>query len=276
VFPASRFSLPEAISLLHPKDGRAVFALPWEGVTLVGTTDVDHHVDMAVEPSISAAEADYLIDAIRHAFPTQKLGMDDVISTYSGVRGVINTGASDPSKESREHALWREDGLLTVTGGKLTTFRLMAREALRAVKDALPEVSQIARRTRVLDDAPTDDKLASLDEEARARLIGRHGADASALISYGGDLGADRIDGTNAMWSELRWAAKNEAAVHLDDLLLRRVRLGLLAKEGGAPLMPRIRKIAQPELGWDDAKWDAEEKRYREIWNRCYGTRPNN
>ena len=282
IFPAARFALPEAFSLLHPKDGRAVFALPWEGVTLVGTTDVDHQGDLKVEPAISAQEADYLIEAVRHAFPTLNLTLGDVRSTYSGVRSVINTGKGDPSKESREHALWREDGLLTVSGGKLTTFRLMAREALRAVRDALPGLDgAAAKRTRVLDDAPSDDPaLAKLDDPTRSYIIGRHGIDAAAVLACGAEKGTTdggsvdgRIDDTSAMWAELRWAARSEGAVHLDDLLLRRVRLGLLADEGGMKLLPRIRAVVQSELAWDDARWAVEEKQYKETWTRCYGTR---
>jgi glycerol-3-phosphate dehydrogenase len=201
-----------------------------------------------------------------------KLAASDVRSTYSGVRGTVDTGVSDPSKESREHAIWNEDGLLTVTGGKLTTFRLMAREALRATKATLPAAGHV-RRTRILDDADGAAALAGLDDATRTHLVGRHGADAPDVVACGGDEAGERIADTNALWAELRWAARTEAVVHLDDLLLRRVRLGLLAEGGGQSLMARIREVAQPELGWDDGKWAAEEKRYRETWDSHYGTR---
>jgi glycerol-3-phosphate dehydrogenase len=272
IFPAEKLPLPEAISLLHPRDGRAVFAIPWEGVTLLGTTDVDHGADMGAEPATSAREADYLMEAASRAFPHMRLSLDDVRSSYSGVRGVIDTGASDPSKESREHAIWREDGLLTVTGGKLTTFRLMAHEALRAVGDVLPAFEGRIARGRILD-AGGDGALDGLSSEARGRLVGRHGADAGPLLAAGKELGAEKIDDTPALWAELLWAAKTEGAVHLDDLLLRRVRVGLLGKDGGKAEMPRIRAIAQPELGWDDARWVREEARYLDMWSGCYGTR---
>src|SRR5205823_3966498 len=89
VFPAARLPLPEAISLMHPRDGRAVFAIPWEGVTLLGTTDVDHREGLRGEPSISDDEAHYLMEAARQAFPTLSLQLSDVRSTYAGVRPVI-------------------------------------------------------------------------------------------------------------------------------------------------------------------------------------------
>ncbi|RYE87441.1 MAG: glycerol-3-phosphate dehydrogenase/oxidase, partial [Myxococcales bacterium] len=178
-FPADRLPVPEAVSLLHPRDGRAVFLLPWQGVTMVGTTDVDHPGSLTAEPSIDAAEIDYLLELVHHATPSLKLGPDDVLGTWAGVRPVVDTGASDPSKESREHVVWNEDGLLTVTGGKLTTFRMMARHALHALRDALPELRTSDPITPLLDQqSRAADQLASLEAPARQRLLGLYGADA--------------------------------------------------------------------------------------------------
>ena len=271
VFSATRFPLGEAISLMHPRDGRAVFAIPWEGITLLGTTDVDHGADLETEPAMSSAEAEYLMEAAHLAFPSLDLGLGDVRSTYAGVRSVINTGASDPSKESREHAIWNERGLLTVTGGKLTTFRLMAREALRALERAVPGIGS-AKTVRILDDAPSVDD-ARLDEATQLRLAGRHGIEGASVMACADGDGVERIGDTPALWSELRWAARSEGVVHLEDLLLRRVRLGVLLGDETFRLMDRIRRIAQPELGWDDARWEREETAYRDVWTRAYGNK---
>ena len=78
------------------------------------------------------------------------------------------------------------------------------------------------------------------------------------------------MPGTLTVWAELRFAAASEGVIHLDDLLLRRVRVGLLLPQGGAALLPRVRAICQPELGWDDERWQAEERAYRALWQRCY------
>jgi glycerol-3-phosphate dehydrogenase len=109
-----------------------------------------------------------------------------------------------------------------------------------------------------------------LNEAARRRLLGRYGADAPTLVAAAQPGELEVIPGTTTLWAELRWAARAEAVVHLDDLLLRRVRLGLLLPEGGAAIMSRIRWICQGELGWDDARWAAEEAAYRALWQRCY------
>jgi glycerol-3-phosphate dehydrogenase len=256
--------LPEAVSLLHPRDQRAVFAIPWEGVTILGTTDIDHG-ELDEEPAISQAETEYLLESAQKAFPSAKLTEKDVISTFSGVRPVIDTGKSDPSKESREHAIWKEDGLLTISGGKLTTFVVMARDALAAAEE---ELGELGPRTRIFDAGPEEIKWSSsLDDVARARLMGRFGTEVSEIAS--GDL-ATPIDGSIALWSELRHAARAEAVVTLSDLLLRRVRLGLLLPNGGLDLITKIRAIAQPELGWDDARWDRELAAYEKTWKKAY------
>ena len=271
VLAGDRLPLKQAISMLHPRDGRAVFAIPWEGVTIVGTTDVDHHDDMWTEPRISSLELEYIMESLRHAFPRLALEEKDIRATWSGVRGVINTGASDPSKESREHALWQEDGLITVTGGKLTTFRVMALETLRAAKKQLPGVKRL-RRERILDDLAGEPFAGDIDPALHERLLGRHGVDAKTILAM--TEGTEPIADTAALWSELRFAARDEGVVHLEDLLLRRARIGLLAKNGGMDEVARIRAIAQSELGWDDATWMREEAAYRKTWTERYGSSP--
>jgi len=125
-FPAWRLPVAQSVSFLHPLDRRPVFIFPWEGITLIGTTDTDHRHSISDEPSISPDEVAYLMAAAEAPFPSIKLTLNDIISTFSGIRPVIGTGKADPSKEARDHVVWEEEGLLTVTGGKMTTFRLIA------------------------------------------------------------------------------------------------------------------------------------------------------
>jgi glycerol-3-phosphate dehydrogenase len=270
-FSPQRLPLSRAICLVHPRDGRPVFAFPWEGVILAGTTDVDHGEGIEVDPAIQPDEVDYIFAALQRAFPGLGLGPEDVISSIAGIRSVVDTGKANPSKESREHVLWEENGLLTVTGGKLTTFRLMAHDALRAVRGRLPGSPHFNPRLRVFDPPPDDtDLLAELDPAARLRLTGRYGAEAHNLANAASTGELSSIDGGVSLWAELRWAARAEAVVHLDDLLLRRVRLGLLSLRGGVPLLPRIRTIVQSELAWDDARWETEARDYARLWDRSY------
>jgi glycerol-3-phosphate dehydrogenase len=293
LFPGWRLPVAQAVSWPHPVDGRPVFAYPWESVTLVGTTDVDHPDDLDAGARISPAEADYLLAWVSAVFPSLDLAMTDVHATFAGVRPVIGSGKADPSAESRDHACWEEGGLLTVTGGKLTTFDAVALDALatlrrrfsgRSLADAAFDAA-----TPPLDPPPADvdaavrgdpasgwpEAYTTLPPALRRRLAGRHGADAVALV----EAAADRyelatIPGAPDPWAALRWAARAEGVVHLDDLLLRRVRLGLLLPDGGAGRLARIRSLVMPELGWDDARWDAEEAAYRARWARDHAPRP--
>lgn len=270
----SRQRLPtqRAVTFLHPRDRRPVFALPWEGVVLFGTTDVDHQEALSIDAKISPQEVEYLLSALQDVFPVLELTADDILATFAGVRAVVNTGKADPSKESREHVLWLENGLLTVSGGKLTTFRLMAHDALRKVAALLDASPPFSARQRVLDEvvlSVVSEK--SLPAVSRLRLLGRYGARASQILNLARQGELEPIGDTPSLWAELRWAAHGEAVVHLDDLLLRRVRLGLSLPQGGIGLMERIRATVQEELAWSDDRWKAELDAYQNLWKTCYG-----
>lgn len=272
VFPADKFPLSRAVSYAHPADGRPIFALPWEGVTLFGTTDVDHEGMARSDPGISAAELDYLLSALAHGFPVLKLDEGDIQATFAGVRAVVDTGKADPSRESREHVLWSENGLLTVTGGKLTTFRVMARDALKAAGKAGSGRLKLGE-SQALDQPTIPESLVLVDPVFRQRLAGRYGHDVPGLVQAAAPGELSPIDeriGRAALWAELRWAARAEGVVHLEDLLLRRVRLGLLLPGGGLGHMASIRAIVQPELGWDDRRWQLEQEVYRSHWQDTY------
>ncbi|NHZ71624.1 MAG: FAD-dependent oxidoreductase [Aquificales bacterium] len=270
IFRRWRLPMPQAVTFLHPIDQRPVMIFPWEGITLVGTTDVDHDEDVNREPAISPEETAYLLAAVEAQFPSLDITLDDVVAAFAGVRPVIGSGKEDPSDESRDHVVWQENGLLTVTGGKMTTFRLIALDALEAVSHLLPDIPEPDHKQPVLD--PVDVALAddNLTETCRRRLLGRYAAAAPALVAAAQADELTVIPGTQTLWAELRWAARAENVVHLDDLLLRRTRLGLLLQNGGAKLLPRIRTICQPELGWDDARWQQEEADYLALIACCY------
>ncbi|NOX63161.1 MAG: glycerol-3-phosphate dehydrogenase/oxidase [Chloroflexi bacterium] len=276
IFPYERLPIPCAVGFLHPKDGRPVFALPWEGATLFGTTDVDHRTELNTDPAISEAEYEYLLTALQQIFPGQALSADDVLATFAGLRPVVNTGKADPSKESREHVVWDEDDMITVSGGKLTTFRLMAWDALKKAAKHLGAV-HFDHRTPVLEPLP-EQALSLLEEEAltpqqRLRLLAHYGPRVVPALLSAGPAELETIPGTPYVWGELRLAARYEGVVHLDDLLLRRLRLGLLLPNGGIDRLDRVRDIVQWELGWDDARWEQEIADYARLWRSAYRAR---
>ncbi|MFZ5722595.1 MAG: glycerol-3-phosphate dehydrogenase/oxidase [Pseudomonadota bacterium] len=274
VVPHARLPVREAMTLLHPRDRRPVFVFPWEGTTVIGTTDLDHPQDLDIEAAITREEVEYLYDAIASQFDGPRLTDADVVSTWSGVRPVIaGDQAKDPSKERRDHAVWADGGLVTVSGGKLTTFRLIAHDALRAAAPFLGRALP-AFADRAL--APTPASPAA--DPARARHEqGRYGAALPAWreLLVAANAGADAaLAGTAYSPADILWSLRHEQVAHLDDLLLRRTRLGNLLPGGARDLLPSLRAVVQQELGWDDARWNDEVARYLDIWQRHYSLPP--
>lgn len=110
----------------------------------------------------------------------------------------------------------------------------------------------------------------SLPDWVDLRLLARYGPESAQRFEAAPASDHLPISSTPHIFGELRQAARSEGVIHLDDLLLRRVRLGLLLPNGGMDLLPRIRAIVQSELGWDDARWEQETSDYAELWNRAY------
>lgn len=271
IFPSWRLPVAQAISVLHPADRRPVFIIPWESVTLVGTTDIDHDRPLDEEPRISAKEVAYLMMTARTEFPSLNLTLDDVLMTFSGVRPVVGTGELNPSKESRDHVIWEEKGLLTVTGGKLTTFRLIALDVLKAAKHHFPGMPIPNKKMPILNHVEmTLPGATGLDEQQCYRFLGRYGSAARVIAAVALPEELEAIPETPYLWTELRWAARHEGVVHLEDLLMRRVRLGFLLPHGGEALLPQVRAICQPEVGWDDNRWKSEEDAYLSLWQKYY------
>lgn len=272
VLSAKRLPLLDNISLIHPEDGRPVITLTWEGRVLMGTTDIDHHDGLATEASISKKEVRYLLDALNFQFPDLTITEKDIISTMAGIRPVIDTGKNDPSKESRDHVIWLEDGLLTVTGGKLTTFRVIALDALDEAQKVLGKLPGLRGKQKVFDneiDLKTN-SFPNLSDTSVKRLFGKYGTMAGEIITQSSQENLQAVPETETLWTELAWAAANEMVVHLDDLMLRRTRIGLLLENGGKEYLPKVKELCREILGWTDETWKQEEIRYLEIWKRHY------
>lgn len=240
-----RLRVTDCLTVMHPDDGRPVFVFPWEGVTCVGTTDLDHPQDMDIEASASNQEVEYLLKLINSQFPGSDISRDDVFATIAGVRPVIASGKGvDPSKERRDHAVWGDNGVVTVSGGKLTTFRLIALDALLATG----LITETEHRR---------------GQKSKAPMYSKLDAAPSAVDNF---LHANQDDD-----HFFDWLLAQEAVEHLDDLMLRRTRLGLTRPQAGQAVLERRRQQIQQALGWDDARWSQELSRYLKIHEQFYG-----
>lgn len=286
VVPQWRLPVAFSISFFHPKDKRPVFVFPWEGSTVIGTTDLDHRDDMRDEASISEEELNYLLEAANHQFDQAELSADDVLSTWSGVRPVVSrkqeqqdqevdlSKANNPSDEKREHAIWNDQGMISVAGGKLTTYRLIALEVLEEVSKSLATSSDAALKSRLSGDAldkPVPfEPLEQASNDRSRRLQGRYGSHAEQIELIDRSHQAESVFTTDTLWAELVWACRRESVVYLDDLLLRRTRLALVLGAKLDDYSHQIKRLCCDELGWDDAKWAEQWSRYKSIMAKHY------
>jgi len=272
LLPGWRLPVAQAFTFMHERDRRPVFVFPWEGATVVGTTDLDHREDLDQSASISNEELDYLLAACTQQFPGAEVTANDVLSTWSGVRPVVGSAGAHhdkPSNETREHVLWREPGCVTLAGGKLTTFRPQAIEVLKACASMLdhPFVEDAAPVFAAVPALP----IPALSSHQWRRLAGRYGRELPRLAQLIKEVGPNTVGATDTLWAELAFASEAEMVLHLDDLLLRRTRLGLLLPRGGEDYFAAIRHLCQPRLTWSDDHWQQEEQRYRALWQRHHG-----
>ncbi len=271
VFPHWVLPVAQAVSFIHPADHRPVFVIPWEGAVLFGTTDLDHGDDISIEPAITEDEVSYLMEGLHEFFPSLDISLDDIISTFAGIRPVLSEGKLPPSEESRDHVVWTDKGLVTITGGKLTTFRRMAWDALNEVKSFLTSDQEPDRHVPVFSPAPEiPDNDYGLSSHTWQRLYGRYGNAAQELVTMASTEDLSTIPGTHTLWAELPFVARREQVRHLGDLLLRRVRIGLLTQEGGKEYLNRIQKLCEPSLPWDRKRWKEETDMYLDLVKSTY------
>lgn len=268
IFSREKLPIESAVTMLHSRDHRALFAIPWEGRTMIGTTDLDDPTTED-EARIDTLEYEYLMEAAQYAFPDFPVADSDLISSFAGLRPVINTNAPTPSQESRAHQVWEENGLVTVSGGKLTIFRVMAADVLNFCRDHLPNNPKFDHQSPCFIH-PKPESTSNASETAWQMMAGRLGEDVRAFFESAIPSDLQPIMPMPQFWAEMAWAAENEAVVHLDDLLLRRVRVGLLLPKGGLDEIGRIQALTQPKLGWSDETWRTEVDRYQKIWQQSY------
>ena len=265
VFAATRLPVSQAVSWLHPKDQRPVFAYPWEGAVVYGTTDLDH-ADGLDGPRMNVAEGEYLIEGLLHQFPNLNLRLEDALCSYAGVRPVVASGKGDPSAESRESAMWSSPGLVGITGGKLTTFRVTARQVLAEAARQLPILTPG-------DSAPVFEAHGRA-QVGQERLYGCYGSVAAEILREATPDELAMIGSTPYCRAELRWSLRHERVHHLDDLLMRRTRIGLVMPQGGSEMLSEILDLCWAELGWDESRCAREEQRYRDYWREHHAVTP--
>jgi glycerol-3-phosphate dehydrogenase len=269
LLPRAKVGNRHALALTTRPDHRLVFILPWNELTLVGTTDTDFPSDPdRVVPD--AGDVEYLLAAVNDAFPDARVGPGDVVSAYAGLRPLIQGVRSGAESDvSRRHAMFEDpDGLISVAGGKLTTHRAMAESVVTAASRRLG--SRRASRTRDLPLGPAPRPLEEfmgldLDEPVALHLQGRHTP--QEIRRYlDGPSARDRIvPGHPSIWAQVDLAVHQEMGMTLADVLVRR--LGLFYEAPGQALdaAEAVASRIGHLLGWDAERTRREIEEYRAL-----------
>jgi glycerol-3-phosphate dehydrogenase len=269
--PRARVGNRAAVTLTHPADGRVMFALPSGVHTIIGTTDqfTDESPDAV---RAGATEVQYLLDAANALFPDARLTRDDVVAAWSGIRPLVPTGQSSVAA-SREHALTRVDGIVGITGGKLTTYRVMASQATDAAQEMLGQrVVKSPTRDRVLHGGDVD-VAAAVKEAARVtsdavratHLVNAYGSDwrdVQALCERDDASRTPVADGLPYRMGEMAWSVEHEVASTLGDLLIRRTHVAFETRDNGRAAAKRVAAF----LRWPAAELERYEAEVERIF----------
>ena len=288
VVPRARIPASAGVTIRVP--GKVVFLIPWPDHWLIGTTDATYE-GRPDRPSAAGWEVDELLATVNATLDVS-LTRDDVVGTYAGLRPLVAPSDGSTVRASREHRVTREpNGVVRIGGGKYTTYRVMARDVIDAVLGTAEarqrpsataeqrvvgaaDADDLARIARELDSI---DALAAVHPEAAARLVRRHGTEATGVAALGGELGlvGPLVAGRPFLEAEVAWAVRHELALSVDDVLSRRLRLSPELGSGRPAVAERVAAIMATELGWDDERCRLEVEVYLASAEREYGVAPS-
>ncbi|SDY43769.1 glycerol-3-phosphate dehydrogenase/oxidase [Herbiconiux ginsengi] len=275
VVPRDRFQGKSGLLLRTEKS--VLFVIPWGRHWLVGTTDTDWHLDKA-HPAATAADIDYLLEHVNKVLAVP-LTREDVEGVYAGLRPLLAGESDQTSKLSREHLVAHSvPGLVVIAGGKWTTYRVMAKDAIDAAVSALDgKISPSVTQDIALLGA--EGYQAAWNKRAKiARKFGVHTVRIEHLLNRYGTLTDELLDliladpslaeplpgADDYIGAEVVYAASHEGALHLDDVLARRTRISIEAWDRGVSAAPVAAKLMAGVHGWDDDTTEREVAYYLE------------
>jgi glycerol-3-phosphate dehydrogenase len=258
-----------AVVIPVPKDRRSVFVVPWGGdggphrFTYIGTTDTDYDGPID-DPQITADDVAYLLRAINGA-STTKITEADILGTWAGLRPLVAAAKSERTADlSRRHSVHTSPGgVVTVTGGKLTTYRRMAADAVDEVVGVLGHGGHSRTKRIALQGADGWD-APDIPQNLRERY-GADGRDVAALERSDPQLARALIEQLPYSRAEVVYAARAEMARTVDDVLSRRTRARLLARDASAAAADDVAALMAGELGWSDDEREHQVARYRAL-----------
>ncbi len=266
VVPGDKLPLRHAVVLIHPRDQRVLFAIPWGECSVLGTTDIfDQGSPDRV--AISSDEVDYLIAAGNDFFPRAKLERGDVRSAWSGLRPLLappdDASASEISRD--HHIEWKEPGLLVIAGGKLTTHREMAEQALDRI--AIETKAWRKPLARVFESGLTRKR-----ELPRLGTLAPHAC--AGPLEAKNSVGRPRFGRSEATMLDdatLRKICREQIVLTLEDFFVRRTDIFYKEPGNGLELLEKLKPLLREELGWDDDEWSRQVETYRAYVHQQVG-----
>ncbi|HEY1282113.1 MAG TPA: glycerol-3-phosphate dehydrogenase/oxidase [Acidimicrobiales bacterium] len=252
-----------AVVIPVPKDRRSLFVVPWGDRTYVGTTDTDYDGPLD-DPRCTPDDVAYVLRALNRSITTG-ITEADIVGTWAGLRPLVKQAGGRTADLSRRHQVTTSPSrVVSVTGGKLTTYRRMAADTVDEVMDLLERRGRSrTKRLRLLGAEGYVEPAESAAEAAH--LAGRYGSEAlvvEALLDTDPALRAPLVPGLPYLAAEAVHAARHEMATTLDDVLARRTRARLLARDASIAAAPAVAALLAPELGWDEATEAAQVRAY--------------
>ena len=251
-----------------------LFVIPWDQHWIVGTTDTDWQLDLA-HPAATSRDLEFILGTVNEVLAVP-LTRDDIVGVYAGLRPLLAGESEDTSQLSREHAVARpQPGLVSIAGGKYTTYRVMAADAVDAAADDLgpirPSVTEhvpllgAEGYAAMLNLAPQIGNEVGLAPWRIEHLLGRYGSligEVLALADEDPSLLEPVATAQQYLRAELRYAATHEGALHLDDLLARRTRMSIDTRHRGVDAAQEAAALVADVLGWDGDDVRAEVEGY--------------
>lgn len=273
IVPREKLGGDSAVAFPNVNDGRLLYAIPWGKFQIIGTTDTDYTDDYD-HVHANSADVDYVIAAANHAFPATPITRADVISTYAGLRPLICQEGKSASKTSREHEIWTtESGLVSIAGGKLTTYRSMAEQCVDVVAKQLRDQFNIVAKHSCLTakisivegngDTPND----NLPRDVFEHLVHFHGPEAGRVIEIAKrapQLARRICDDLPYIWAEIPYAVEQEMAMTITDVLERRLHLLTETRGNGLTVAPRVAELMRDYFDWDSRRIEQELRAYQE------------
>lgn len=277
VVPKDALDADAALCFVTEKS--VLFVIPWGEYWIIGTTDTDWEKGLSLpDPAPTKADIDYILDQVNQRV-RNKITREDIVGVYSGLRPLLSGKSDSTTNLSRNHAVARvAPGLVSVAGGKYTTYRVIGKDAvdLAAKELGFKVAESVTERTPILgadgyhalaNQVPALARRYNLDENRIEHLLGRYGSLISEVLAPAADDASllEPIPGAESyIWAEARYAVTHEGALHIDDIVSRRLRVAIEFADRGVAAAQPIAEFVAPLLGWDQNDIEREVSQFKQ------------